>query len=60
MPFTKLNIAVFAPIVSAMVAIATTENPGAVANHASCVTKIVTYADLGSNQESLFGLGGAE
>jgi hypothetical protein len=28
MPFTKLNIAVFAPIASAMVAIATSEKPG--------------------------------
>jgi len=28
MPFTKLNIAAFAPIASARVAIATAENPG--------------------------------
>ena len=28
MPFTKLNIAVFAPMASAMVAIATGEKPG--------------------------------
>ena len=44
MPFTKLNIAVFAPIASAMVAIATAEKARTVAKQANGVTKVVKHA----------------